>query len=614
MNQIIPTSVMQDKFDNLVITSKNKGIFIGTRSEQFSSVLSYTDNQSTSQISYVGDSTFIFIMNGSIYYSISSQSQLVKIDVDLKEVISYLYDPIKKYLIINLSGGVRFYKISDKRIIPVSDIPNWYKFRGRKVSILPDGKYYLVLDYNKVLLINRANNQTAFVSDFGYNNSFQCEITYKNKIYLGHVNGLYVMDNYDICPAIIHDSMPEVRVSALAVYKDFLIIGTLGKGLFYWNGDKFFNINQSNGLISDNIEHLEVTDSGEILVSTFSGLSRIVFMNSKPEIYNYTHHNGLPSSKVHDCTNYKGIVLVATDKGIVQLNPHVHGYTIPIKPVIEKFFVNNLYRRTANSYKLKFTENSLNIQYKTIDIGMEGNINYEYQLNDNAWIPTKNTSVQLAALLPGHYTFKIRSENKNKVWSDPAIMSFTIDKPWWQTWIFRTCVFVILSSFIYIIYRSRYRSYMDRVKTQNLITRLKQSTLQAQMNPHFIFNCLGAIQAYILHNQKEEAMTYLTRFAQFIRLNLYASKENLISLDKETDMLSHYLELEQLRHGGKFTFDILIDNNIVKEEIYIPPLLVQPFVENAVLHGMKKVKSGGRITIHFALVDTSLSVSITDNV
>ncbi len=145
------------------------------------------------------------------------------------------------------------------------------------------------------------------------------------------------------------------------------------------------------------------------------------------------------------------------------------------------------------------------------------------------------------------------------------------------------------------------------------ISSLQRSALQAQMNPHFIFNCLNSIQNFIMQNEKLEAMDYLNRFANLIRQNLDASTSNTILLSDELDMLKNYIELEQMRFNDAFDYAIHIGDKLDIGSTFIPPLLIQPFVENAILHGVAGIEQRGKIQIDISKEHQYLYIHIIDN-
>jgi len=164
--------------------------------------------------------------------------------------------------------------------------------------------------------------------------------------------------------------------------------------------------------------------------------------------------------------------------------------------------------------------------------------------------------------------------------------------------------FLIIESF-YVIRKSN--------KIKDEVRDLERSALQAQMNPHFIFNTLNSIQNFIMDNEKDKAMDYLSRFAKLVRQNLNASVDAKVSVAAEVSMLHNYLELEQLRHKDAFSFDISVHDNINQIDTFIGPLLIQPFVENAVIHGINQTKSNSHIQVNLNQKEEFLFVEIIDN-
>ncbi|MEL6846334.1 MAG: histidine kinase, partial [Bacteroidota bacterium] len=147
--------------------------------------------------------------------------------------------------------------------------------------------------------------------------------------------------------------------------------------------------------------------------------------------------------------------------------------------------------------------------------------------------------------------------------------------------------------------------------SQQLRSRLR--ALTAQMNPHFISNCLNAIEGLISSNQNHEASSYLTRFAKVSRMVLGFSQEESICLFDEIEMLTYYLQLEDLRLRSKLNYQIQVDQSLDPLETYIPPMMIQPFVENAIWHGIKPKESEGQINIQFLADDKDAIICIIED-
>jgi sensor histidine kinase YesM len=150
----------------------------------------------------------------------------------------------------------------------------------------------------------------------------------------------------------------------------------------------------------------------------------------------------------------------------------------------------------------------------------------------------------------------------------------------------------------------------EQLKHDNLI--LEKTALSSQINPHFIFNCLNAIQHFVVNNDKSAASKYLIKFARLIRTTLNASNQQSISIGQEIEFLNSYMTLEQLRHDHKFSFDITKSDNLNPNTL-ISPMLIQPFIENAIIHGLKKVQSNGEIKVSFSQTGSHVEVKVSDN-
>jgi len=179
-----------------------------------------------------------------------------------------------------------------------------------------------------------------------------------------------------------------------------------------------------------------------------------------------------------------------------------------------------------------------------------------------------------------------------------------------QQLLFTGLFILALCSIVFLIYNRL--QLKKNLTLQKELAEYEQKALHLQMNPHFVFNCLGSISSFIVQNGTDSAIKYLSKFSKLMRLTLEYSKESLIPIDKEIESLQNYLELEQLRFNMKFDFTITKSSDI-EDDLALPPLLLQPFVENAIIHGLIPKKESGEINVDFSLADENLICTITDN-
>ena len=212
---------------------------------------------------------------------------------------------------------------------------------------------------------------------------------------------------------------------------------------------------------------------------------------------------------------------------------------------------------------------------------------------------------------------KYETERKEKeitlLTKDNEIQSLKIRKQSIQLYLLISVILVVvlIGSLLFSRYKLKQKNYQSELEKKNLET--EQRLLRSQMNPHFIFNSLNSIQSYISGNDALTAMTYLSKFAKLMRYILENSREKMISLEDEVNTLQLYIELERIRFKQKFDFSIKIDPKLQPETTYIPPMLIQPFVENSIKHGLRNIKEQGHLQLNFKLNHEVIFCSINDN-
>ena len=192
------------------------------------------------------------------------------------------------------------------------------------------------------------------------------------------------------------------------------------------------------------------------------------------------------------------------------------------------------------------------------------------------------------------------------------LISISISPPFWRSTWFILLLLLVISSIVYFVYRYRVGQINQRANLDKMLAQTEMKALHSQMNPHFVFNCLNSIKKMILDNENQKASRYLSKFAQMIRDTLNQSTKPYISLRHTIDHLQRYLEMEQIR-STHFTYSIDTDPSIDPEDIFIPPMLIQPIIENAIWHGTETEKGTIHINIRFSQKNDQLLCEIEDN-
>ena len=408
-------------------------------------------------------------------------------------------------------------------------------------------------------------------------------------------------------------------------------IGTRGGGLAAYDihKDKFTVLTSHDGL-SDNVIYCILEDPYHNLwISTNWGLSRY----NRTEFTNFYVTDGLQSNEFNWNAGY-----IASDGEFYLGGMNGFNTFYPEEPkqqqevqklrvieykkfnILQKISINN-----GDTIWLRYDDNFFSFSFAALDFSNPSKINYRYMLEnyDTKWIE-KNAEHRLAEYthVPhGTYKFRLMATNIEDRWNGKEL-SFTIiiKPPWYATWYINTIGILVICIMIYLIIVQRIKILNKKHEDEKQIFavekqlyQLEQKALQLQMNPHFLFNALNSIQGLILGNDINGAIHYLSKFSKLMRQTLSNSGESLIPLQDELYALRLYLEIESFRFGDRFTFNIKVDPSIDEEFIEIPPMILQPYVENAIIHGLLHKKSKGYLLIELTKQGQHLHCLIQDN-
>lgn len=447
----------------------------------------------------------------------------------------------------------------------------------------------------------------------------------KNTLYVGAIDGLWEFGIADTSFTYIGKKAPllQERVLDLAYTKDsVLLIATKGAGLLIYDAGKLQQLNVSSGLNSNIVFRLLVEDS-TVWVATDKGLNSFVIRRGKPvknTIRHFSALDGLVSGEINDVLKFGNRIWIATDKGISVFDPGSIGAASGEMPVyIGSIFINDSSRAVMANYGLKYSENNIRIRFIALSYKKAGKLQYRYKMKglNSDWNYTQEREIQYTTLPPGRYTFILSVLNASGTWSREITVSFDIAVPFWKTWWFIgfSLVLAIITLYYGISYWISRKHKLKNKEEQisRVLIELKLKALRAQMNPHFVFNVMTSIQHFILHNDDDAAHRYLSKFSKLIRAILSNSEKNMIPLVEEIKALSLYLELEDMRFEKHFESVIYIAPSIDVNTVQIPSMLIQPYVENAIKHGILRSVNKGKIRISIDRYHTLLKCTIEDN-
>ena len=338
--------------------------------------------------------------------------------------------------------------------------------------------------------------------------------------------------------------------------------------------------------------------------------------NTLRKVFNQNAEN-----EISDIVEFENNYLLASAKGLIRVDANDLKQNCMPKFLLQQVLVNGKKSSIKNLKNLKSKQNSIEIQYAVISfIPNLKNVLY-YKINSGKWqtIDDESRSFKLSSLASGDYKIHFKTAYNNK-FSDVQTISITIEKPFTESIWFYLLVLALLVFVLHLFYRFQIRKIKQRnqllLDKIELEKSLNQSTLKAiksQMNPHFFYNALNTIQSYILSNDKKQAVSYLSKFSSLTRTILEMSEKETITVAEEIKTLSLYLDIEKARFNDDFEYEIKIPKNSEIENLKMPSLLLQPYVENAIKHGLLHKTGAKNLTISFNVNHKFLEILIADN-
>ncbi|WP_410220821.1 two-component regulator propeller domain-containing protein [Pedobacter sp.] len=433
---------------------------------------------------------------------------------------------------------------------------------------------------------------------------------HNNNLWFSNINGLNEVRNKSVYPHYQNHPLLKKRINDIQQLPDqTLVLATDGYGILYYKNNKILNqITTVNGLSNNIVNRLFVKNNAIWAISN-TGINRITLHNNVPGITSFDYLNEVLSDDLNDLYIDTDTAYFATKNGLlyfaykqsIQNNPAPQVYISSVSKNHQ-----DLDLGIPNSI-LQPDEQNITINYSAIDF-KNRNIIYRYRLKaDATWIETKSRRLDLTSLEPGSYVFEVCAKSQDSEWSKASAFSFTLKKYFYQTWWFICIIIVLAACLLYLIAsditKRKKNKEQEQLLLRNKVLMLEQKALQAMMNPHFVFNVMNSIQHYINTKNTSSANKVLTGFAKLIRKNLEICTKSYINLEEEIEYLNLYLSLEKYRFGNKFNYHIIINDEIDKDETYIPSMLLQPFIENAIWHGIMPKEEGGTVTIEIGLLE-----------
>jgi sensor histidine kinase YesM len=437
--------------------------------------------------------------------------------------------------------------------------------------------------------------------------------------YVASADGLQYYNNKEKGKVYFEDK--DIFPSQIIFADNQIYASTYNDGIFKIINNKATPLIGANKNIAKTIYKL--AKNGDWLWAASDNLlQKINLINNK--VIEYTYADGLPKAELKDIQVYNGKVFLATATGMVVFadDAESENKIVPLL-ALNSIQVNNKPVVLNKRLSLSSSDNNIVINFSLLGFKGEDINTVQYKINNGKWLQLDKgeRNINLSAMASGDYTIVIQAFNEDGVASQKNIeVVFSIAQPFYKNGWFLLALALGIIALVYFYFRNRLRIAKrnealleDKIKLEQELHQSVLSSIKSQMNPHFLFNALNTIQSYIYTNEKENASLYLGKFSELTRMVLDMSNKEVVSLAEEIKALNLYLELEQLRFEDKLSYSLDCATNIDADTTYIPAMIIQPYVENAIKHGLLHSAKKWQLLINFNKLDTGIEVLVDDN-
>jgi len=605
LKKLSVTAILIDKDETAWIGTHNDGIF---KIKNFDDLSLDLSNYKPLRINYHKGQIIIGNEYGELYRTDSLFTNLQKINFKATNEISLLNTSHPDYNFIVADG---FYQ-TNKNFEIISHLT----FAVKSISILNKNEIAFaatgLVGFKNISI--KHSTKSEFDS-FGYTSNFYpvlknlrgkfCyHIPTTKKVLFATNNGLSIFENNTI-KELLFQKKPLFIKSITSIDSKVLLISS---------DEKIYTLNNNTiTLFSDAFEK----------ISYLKKIKNELFLIATNKVYQWKQNNFelLPidvSEKIvdFDADEYSFYCLLG--KSLIKIKKNQNQSTNrTVKLILEKLSVNGKSFEISSNKKFNFDENTIEIVFSKVDFSSIQNA-VLYKINDSDWkvLPLNANSLQLSSLSPDTYTISLKLADKDATLQK---IVFTIDKPFWlQIWFLFLLVVLAFTTFL-LFYKRRINTLskkknleIEKITLENNLNENRLKLIKAQMNPHFFFNALNTIQSFIATNETEEATSYLDNFSKLTRLILEMTDKNNITIDEEIKMQKLYLELQKIRLND-FEFKVSCSSKQLEKAI-IPTMILQPYIENAILHGLSHKNGKKKLSLHFAEIENDkLKITIVDN-
>ncbi len=431
------------------------------------------------------------------------------------------------------------------------------------------------------------------------------------KLYVSSTNGLLCLDHKTQESTTIQYRNNSLIASYLYIHKHTLYVCGKTHGVLRMLPGQNLEPYLAPGILPTETVTKMAEHKGFFYYKTSGGLYQV---NAKGQLSKAIHQQyGLARKRVIDFCFLNDTLWVSHFGGVQAIDLDYQSGKVFVPPIrVSNIFVNNQSVPLHAFKQLKSHQRKVQFELSAPTLRHQNSVKFHYKLKgyENSWNIADYSSniVTYNALGPGTYTFEVKASS-NGVFSPTSQYSFSIARPYYSTWWFIALILLAFLGLVYLVYQRQLRQQQQKAEFVNALNSVKLTAIQSQMNPHFIFNALNSIQDLVLRGDIDQSYSFINKFSNLVRRTLDYSDKDFIEFEQEIKLIELYLSLEKLRFKDSLTYTI--DEGGV-EDILVPPMLIQPFIENALLHGLLHQEGSKELHIAFSLGEV-LTCTVTDN-
>lgn len=604
-----------DKGGNFWLSSLNQGLFLipSFRFKQFPEL----PKKILTTIDYPEGSLLLGAEDGKFYKISRNENKIEEFKTAFKDPVSFLF--YLKEIDVLLVGTETGFEFRDglNKIVFKAELDAL-----KEVKMGREPNEMLMAFHNRAVAYQFSRKGNKIEIDIDSFAHERARTIARNKldnsiVYSGLTGTKVVRISGEIQALLDENNLPLFAKSIIADSRNQIWLNTFQQGVYIFRDGKIYDRIDIKNDLNDEQCQIMVNGPGKVYLITQKYIWQYDIYKSELSRVSVWPVDAF----VNKARYIDGSLWLSTSEGLVEMQLDEY---IPPKqehPVyIQTVSSGSLTFNAEDNIEFPYINKEVYINFDGVYLGSLGRFNYSYRLLglDSNWfeIPSGQNNLRFSSLRPGKYIFEIKiTDNLDQKESQVSQVKFSILQAFWQKSWFIIFVSVGLVLVFVLIVFAVVKNREQSLKVAEALRKYQLAALRAQMNPHFIFNALNSIQFLIHSNEKRLANEYLGKFAELTRMTLDGSMQDRVSVSDEIKLLKIYLQLEGLRFDKNLVFKINDNDLSERSDIYIPPMIIQPYAENAILHGLFHKKSQGSLEIDFEYVENQqlLKVRIKDD-